>query len=148
MASIFVSSDPYSEIDYSLIDGRVRSFVLRAQKMYDEADGTADPLWKEKLVELVKHQGLDVYRGEAGLPKFIYWMQDEGLLPAWEYRDRPAFETWCWVTDGESVWIAKHAQHIAANGWTNEDTWEDFDKSVIAWIPIETPEIPPGKERT
>lgn len=81
MASIFISGETYSEIDYSIIDGRVRSFVLHGKKLYDEADGTAAASWKEKLVEMVQHQGLDAPRGGGGHPKFIYWMQDEGLLP-------------------------------------------------------------------
>lgn len=81
MASIFISGDTCSQIEYSIIDGRVRMFVLHDKKLYDEADGTIAASWKEKLVELVQHQGLDVPRGGGGHPKFINWMQDEGLLP-------------------------------------------------------------------
>lgn len=81
MASIFISGETCSEIDYSIIDGRVRSFVLHDKKLYDEADGTVVAAWKEKLVELVKHQGLDIPRDGGRHPKFIYWMRGEGLLP-------------------------------------------------------------------
>lgn len=47
---------------------------------------------------------------------------------------------WYWVTDGKKVWTACH-DHTAAGGWTNQDTWEDFDGKVISWQHIARPEL-------
>lgn len=46
-----------------------------------------------------------------------------------------------WVTDSRHVWLAK-ASKRAAGGWTNEDTWEDFDRKVVAWIKADVPAAP------
>lgn len=54
-------------------------------------------------------------------------------------KKRPPDETWCWVaTDDGRVFIAK-ASASYAGGWGNEDTWEDFDGEVVAWLPIPFP---------
>lgn len=53
----------------------------------------------------------------------------------------PADETWCWLTDGQRIWIGKR-DRTCSGGWTNEDTWEDFDGVVKAWFPIEQPDLP------
>lgn len=45
---------------------------------------------------------------------------------------------WYWVTDGASVWPAMRDSQ-AAGGWTNQDTWEDFDGRVTACRLIEEP---------
>lgn len=50
---------------------------------------------------------------------------------------------WYWVTDGETVFPAKYYP-FRIGGWTNEDTWEDFDERVIAWIKADVP-LPPNK---
>ena len=81
MASVYICSEPYSDIDYSIIDGRVRSFVLRGEKLYDEQDGTEVNGWRIKLVEFVREQRLDVDKDGYGLHAFVYRMQDDGLLP-------------------------------------------------------------------
>lgn len=52
----------------------------------------------------------------------------------------PPAGTWCWVTNGKDAWPALHRPN-AAGGWTNEDTWEDFDLEVIAWRPIKQPSV-------
>lgn len=46
---------------------------------------------------------------------------------------------WYWVRTSRYGWFpAKH--HLnAAGGWTNEDTWEDFDCEVIDWQIIPLP---------
>lgn len=49
--------------------------------------------------------------------------------------------TWCWVSDGERVWLAKY-DPMSAGNWTNEDTWEDFSREVKYFIPLETPQKP------
>lgn len=62
----------------------------------------------------------------------------------WSFEGLPPENEWCWVTDGEDVWPAKHTMRTL--GWTNDDTWEDFDNEVIAWILMEKPEPPPPRE--
>lgn len=81
MASVYVMTEPPTDIDYSLVDGRVRRFVLFGQKMYDEDDGTSIDGWRDRLVEFVRIQGLDVDKDGHGLHAFVYKMQDDGLLP-------------------------------------------------------------------
>jgi len=56
----------------------------------------------------------------------------------------PAEGAWCWVTDGEHVWLAAHYR-LSAGGWSNEDTWEDFDGAVTHCMPLEKPEPPREK---
>lgn len=73
MASLFVMTNPVSEIDYSLVDGRVRDFTLLGEKIYSETDGIAAPGWEEKLKDFVISQGL--HEGdEHGLHAFVLKM--------------------------------------------------------------------------
>jgi hypothetical protein len=51
---------------------------------------------------------------------------------------------WYWVTDGTEVWPAV-SRKFSAGGWGNDDTWEDFNKEVTAWQPMQKP-IAPGKK--
>lgn len=57
MASVYVASDPHSEVDYGVLTGRVRYFVFKGQKLFDERDGTCVDGWKAKLAELIIEQG-------------------------------------------------------------------------------------------
>jgi hypothetical protein len=84
MASVFISSNPPTNIDYSQLDGRVMAFVLRGEKLYDEGDGTESEGWRDRLVELVREQGLDADHSGSGGPgprAFILRMREDGLLP-------------------------------------------------------------------
>ena len=78
MASLFVMTKPPTDIDYSLVDGRVRAFKLRGETLYDEVTGIAEDGWSDKLVDFVTEQGLDIDKG-TGLHAFVYRMQEEGL---------------------------------------------------------------------
>jgi len=51
---------------------------------------------------------------------------------------------WYWVSNGEHSWIAKR-DNLSVGGWTNEDTWEDFNKKVVKAeiIPLPSWEAPP-----
>ena len=71
MASVFIMTDPPSDIDYSLADKRVRSFELRGTVLYDEDKGIAVEGWEDELVKFVKEQGLNVDKGR-GLSAFVY----------------------------------------------------------------------------
>ncbi len=79
MASVSVATDPPTDIDYSLVDRRVRVFKLRGKVLYDEDEGIDIKGWKEELVKLVKKQGLDINDG-IGLHAFVYGLIKEGLL--------------------------------------------------------------------
>lgn len=49
---------------------------------------------------------------------------------------------WYWVEvekDGEPHFFAARHDPKCANGWTNDDTWEDFDGQVIGWEHMPTP---------
>lgn len=48
---------------------------------------------------------------------------------------------WYWVTDGRHAWPA-FSRKASAGGWTNGDTWEDFQKEVVAWQHIQEPSLP------
>lgn len=51
---------------------------------------------------------------------------------------------WYWVSDGVDVWPARRDPG-SAGGWTNDDTWEDFEGKVISWIAIPSPTEIVGK---
>jgi hypothetical protein len=50
-------------------------------------------------------------------------------------------DRWYWVHDTED-WFPAIYSPGAAGGWTNGDTWEDFDREVIEWRLIPLPPIP------
>lgn len=53
--------------------------------------------------------------------------------------DEPREGVWHWVrVDGAEWWLAKRHSK-SAGGWTNEDTWEDFNHEVKVWQPIAGP---------
>ena len=54
------------------------------------------------------------------------------------FSDETKCEQWYWVTDGSAVWPAVYDPRYAG-GWTNRDTWEDFDGSVLSWKAIDNP---------
>lgn len=58
----------------------------------------------------------------------------------WEKSKRIEDE-WYWVTNGKDVWVAVSCEG-AAGGWSNYDTWEDFNLAVVAWKHIPTPSVP------
>lgn len=86
MASVCIPSDDYKkvycDIDYSIIDGRVRVFELNGKVLYDEYCKKSIKGWKKKLVKVVKEQGLnDSRHSHSGcLPTFVIRMIAEGLV--------------------------------------------------------------------
>ena len=46
---------------------------------------------------------------------------------------------WYWVTNDRSTWWPALADANSAGGWTNSDTWEDFDQKVVSWVLIPLP---------
>jgi hypothetical protein len=56
----------------------------------------------------------------------------------------PEDGTWCWVNwDAPGNPFPAMRDSGAAGGWTNEDTWEDFQREVTHWMPL--PEPPEAK---
>jgi len=80
MASVTILTEPLTDIDYSVVDGRVRSFELYGEKLYDEDDGIERKGWKQKLIKLVMEQKLNIDKDGRGLHAFIYRMMDDGLI--------------------------------------------------------------------
>lgn len=75
-----------------------------------------------------------------GPPPVPHVRLTQGLAPGWHPAAEPPPDgTWCWVYDGE-LFVAVR-DHVAAGGWSNSDTWEDFDHAVRWWWPIERPDV-------
>lgn len=52
----------------------------------------------------------------------------------------PEDGTWCWVDwDGPGDPFPAMRQAWAEGGWTNTDTWEDFNREVTHWMPLPSP---------
>ena len=60
--------------------------------------------------------------------------------------DPPPDFVWCWVSDGKHAWIAERDSE-RCGGWTNGDTWEDFDEIVRFYIPLKQP-VPPHRSES
>jgi len=80
MASVIIGTNPITDIDYSIVDGRVRSFDLCGEILYDEDKGINIAGWEGKLIEIVIDYGMNIDKG-LGLKAFVYKMIDEGLIP-------------------------------------------------------------------
>jgi hypothetical protein len=46
---------------------------------------------------------------------------------------------WYWVSKANGSWHPALHNPMSAGGWTNEDTWEDFDGAIIQWRLIPLP---------
>ena len=65
------------------------------------------------------------------------------LVPRWiPVSERlPEIGAWCWVYTGSGPFPAIYDAR-STNGWTNGDTWEDFDHAVTHWMKLpEPPEV-------
>ena len=50
----------------------------------------------------------------------------------------PIPNRWCWIKESnDSDWFPAYYDEMI--GWTNGDTWEDFDKKVVQWHLIPLP---------
>lgn len=84
MASVFLfdrrdPGGPGIEIDYSIVDGRVREFSDGGVPLYDERKGIETAGWLLRLVSVIRKAGLD-RPSKRGLHMFVYRLMDEGLL--------------------------------------------------------------------
>lgn len=87
MASLLLSAKPLTFIDYTVTDGRVRSFTLRGSLLYDEDAGIVKPGWHRQLVRLVLRHRLDRPDSRGAYYAFIITLQMAGLIP--EYHENP-----------------------------------------------------------
>jgi len=49
-------------------------------------------------------------------------------------------DTWYWVSGNKEHWFPAKYSHQYAGNWTNEDTWEDFDRNIKYWVEILPPQ--------
>jgi len=64
-------------IDYSIIDGRVREFMLDGVLLYDEQAGCAVEGWREMLGYVIRSRGLYIDDGR-GLHAFVIrWLEEQ-----------------------------------------------------------------------
>ena len=57
----------------------------------------------------------------------------------WTYGTSPQDNIHYWVTDGIHEQFVAIADPGSSNGWTNNDTWEDFHSVIIAYKKIQKP---------
>lgn len=69
MASLVIAG--VADIDYSVADGRVRSFELNGRLLFDESQGIEISGWREQLYQVVLDYSLDVDKGRGGLHAFV-----------------------------------------------------------------------------
>jgi hypothetical protein len=77
VASIFCP-DTY-DIEYSLVDRRIRFFEYENQVFYDEETDDNYPNWEKKLIQVIENYGLNRNRGK-GHYAFILRLADEGKI--------------------------------------------------------------------
>ena len=82
MASVFILTNPPSDIHYSLIDGRVFALILYGEELFDEGEGIAEEGWSDKLIKFVKEQRLNIDKDERGLHAFVWKLIKDGHIKA------------------------------------------------------------------
>jgi len=76
MASLYITTDPPSDIDYSM-DGNIKEVMLYGETLFSNTVNVLG--WEEKLSTFIKEQELDVDTGH-GLNAFVVKIQEDGLL--------------------------------------------------------------------
>lgn len=57
---------------------------------------------------------------------------------------KPENGKWHWVSSDGANWFPARrveSEEGAVGGWTNDDTWEDFDREIKYWIPLVDPNV-------
>ena len=75
MASVIFSTNPWTEVYYSIVSGNVVTLTIDDKVIYDMHNGIAEDGWKDTLVDLVKRFGLDRPRHA-----FVWNLIEEGLI--------------------------------------------------------------------
>jgi hypothetical protein len=79
MATVIIATDPVSSIDYSVVNGRVREFVLRGKILKDENQYIEIDGWKEQLADFIIEQQLHIDKDGHGLHAFVNWIKHQTL---------------------------------------------------------------------
>lgn len=66
------------------------------------------------------------------------------IILGWHFSPSPMLEKDYnirnfWVFDKNGIIFHAYSYANACNGWTNLDTWEDFNSDIIAWKEIKKP---------
>jgi len=77
MANVMVGSRV--DVDYSLVDGRIRRFEYEGSVLYDEAEGIEAFGWVDFLLEEILLYGMHIDYGD-GVMAFVTKLEEEGLL--------------------------------------------------------------------
>jgi hypothetical protein len=56
-------------------------------------------------------------------------------------QDKLIVDEYYWVRSGGGDWFVANHTPQAAGGWTNFDTWEDFNHEITEWVYIRKPTI-------
>jgi hypothetical protein len=48
-------------------------------------------------------------------------------------------DRWYWVRVAGGDWFPAAHHSSAVGGWSNEDTWEDWDEEIVEWCLIAMP---------
>jgi hypothetical protein len=62
-----------------------------------------------------------------------------GETPMTRLPREPMQDRWHWVRNDGGDWFPAVCEVGAAGGWTNQDTWEDWDGNVTEWKLISLP---------
>lgn len=82
-----------------------------------------------------KWKVLDLYLADR-YDEEVYLASEIDAVPA----DTPPIDgRWYWVSSDEKEWWPAKRDTARAGGWTNDDTWEDFDGEVKHWRVILPP---------
>ena len=66
-----------------------------------------------------------------------FWSCELGIVNYNRYMmDDRVINRWYWVRVSGGFWLPAMYHPSASGGWTNGDTWEDFDGEVDAWREI------------
>lgn len=97
-----------------------------------EADRLTAPLREveARYNDLLKRLGVTNHDGAVA--------EIEALRRFW-IRHSAVEGEWYWVRENGGKWFIAERNSGAAGGWTNGDTWEDFDGEVVEWIRIDRP---------
>ena len=58
MAKVVIMAKPETTIDYSAVSGEVTCFKLCGKVLYDKENNINDLEWKDKLIDLIREEGL------------------------------------------------------------------------------------------
>lgn len=79
MANAFSGSED-SDVEYSVVDYRIRQATIKGRIVFDEDDGTADPDWLEKVVDFIERHRMNIVGLRRPPKSFVIRLAEEGAL--------------------------------------------------------------------